>query len=362
MIAILTSGVALGVHVPGLLLASRLRERGVPAAVEVLERLLPAERLAAVTASREVFHRDFRVARAGQRIASDPLSAVDAGAREELFRRWEASGVRTVVVFSGFWLNLVRLFTERTGLKPRVILCHVDSVASPSFRNAGLPLPGTEEVWLASRADTALPWTIPVTAEPPLDWGRREPRLLVHGGGWGMGTYRDRAAELASAGHDIDLVVHAAEEADPRGGRARHFALSPTWHPWLDNGYPPLGRLLPGRSMSDITYTRGSAHHSSFDLARTAHAMVSKPGGGTLLDSLWSATPLVLLEPSGEHESHNAQLWCDLGFGVRYEDWRADGFSLHPLEKMHHALLGAAEGPRDLAAALSGSEVSLCSE
>ncbi|MFF8914745.1 hypothetical protein ACF08M_15855 [Streptomyces sp. NPDC015032] len=41
--------------------------------------------------------------------------------------------------------------------------------------------------------------------------------------------------------------------------------------------------------------------------------MVSKPGGGTLLDLLRSATPFALLEPSGEHEVHNAQLWCDLG-------------------------------------------------
>ncbi|MFE4368280.1 hypothetical protein ACFRMN_08530 [Streptomyces sp. NPDC056835] len=362
MIAVLTSGVALGVHVPGLLLASRLRERDVPVRVEVLERLLPPDRLAAVSASRDVFHRDFRVARVGQRIASDPVAAISADVQDELVRHWEECGVHTVVVFSGFWLSLVRRFMERTGRAPRVIVCHVDSVASPSFRKAGPALPGTEEIWLASRAGTALPWTIPVTREPPIQWDRREPRLLVHGGGWGMGTYRDRAADLVDAGHDIDLVVHAVEETGPAPGRTRHFVLNPAWHPWLDDGYPPLGHLLPGRSPADVSYTRGRTHHSSFDLARAVRAMVSKPGGGTLLDSLWSATPLVLLEPSGEHEGHNAQLWCDLGFGVRYEDWRSDAFSPRLLEKMHRALLSAAEGPRDLAAALSGSEVSLCSE
>ena len=37
MIGILTSGVALGVHVPGLLLQRRLAERGVPSEVYVLE-------------------------------------------------------------------------------------------------------------------------------------------------------------------------------------------------------------------------------------------------------------------------------------------------------------------------------------
>ncbi|WP_331449720.1 hypothetical protein [Streptomyces prasinus] len=71
MIAVLTSGVALGVHVPGLLLATRLRERGAEASVEVVERLLPGDRLRMIEASRSVFHRDFRVARAGQRLASE---------------------------------------------------------------------------------------------------------------------------------------------------------------------------------------------------------------------------------------------------------------------------------------------------
>ena len=41
MIGVLTSGVALGVHVPGLLLAQRMRERGAQVEIFVLERLLP---------------------------------------------------------------------------------------------------------------------------------------------------------------------------------------------------------------------------------------------------------------------------------------------------------------------------------
>jgi hypothetical protein len=43
VIEILTSGVALGVHVPGLLLADRIKEQGGTANVSVLERLMPEQ-------------------------------------------------------------------------------------------------------------------------------------------------------------------------------------------------------------------------------------------------------------------------------------------------------------------------------
>lgn len=363
MIAILTSGVALGVHVPGLLLASRLAERGVDAVVEVIERLLPEGRLRMIEASRNVFHRDFRVARAGQRLASDPAQAVDDPALLALHRRWTALGVRRVVVFSGFWLGALRRLPALGLRLPDVTLCHVDSVDSPSFRRAGPAAAGLETVRLASSVTGDLPYTIPVTHRPPVPWAERGGRLLVHGGGWGMGTYRERAADLAAAGHVLDLVVHEPEEAASAPPGTRAYLMDPSWHPWHDDGYPPLGLLAPGRDPGTVAYRRGTAHHSSFDLAREATAMVSKPGGGTLLDSLWSATPLVLLEPSGQHEEYNARLWCDLGFGVRYEQWRDAGFDPEYLRPRHEALLTAVAGPRrprDVTEALCAREGSSC--
>ncbi|WP_055693522.1 hypothetical protein [Streptomyces prasinopilosus] len=363
MIAVLTSGVALGVHVPGLLLASRLRERGVEASVEVLERLLPDDRLRTIEASRSVFHRDFRVARAGQRLASDPSRAVDDAALVALHRRWTGLGVRRVVVFSGFWLDPLRRLSTMGRRLPDVTVCHVDSVDSPSFRRADPTAGGTQVIRLASSATGDLPFTIPVTHETPLPWAGRGGRLLVHGGGWGMGTYRERAADLAAAGHLLDLVLHEPDEAAAAPSGTRVHMMDPSWHPWHDDGYPPLGFLPPACDPGAWDYRRGTDHHSSFDLAREAHAIVSKPGGGTLLDSLWSATPLVLLEPSGQHEEHNARLWCDLGFGVRYEQWRDTGFDPEYLRAPHEALLAALAGaarPRDAVEALRGSGGSTC--
>ncbi|MFD3684805.1 hypothetical protein ACFWTE_08325 [Nocardiopsis sp. NPDC058631] len=115
MIEILTFGVALGVHVPGLLLARRVRERGGDVRVTVLERLLPEDERATTEKMKWAFHRDFRVALAGQGIARDPSEAVTEEAVEELFRSWRGRGVDTFVVLSGFWLPIVARYAARSG-------------------------------------------------------------------------------------------------------------------------------------------------------------------------------------------------------------------------------------------------------
>jgi hypothetical protein len=76
MIGVLTSGVALGAHVPGLLLADRLTEQGVDAEVFVLERLLPEHGRATAARLKWAFHRDARFASAGRRLAADSTDLI----------------------------------------------------------------------------------------------------------------------------------------------------------------------------------------------------------------------------------------------------------------------------------------------
>lgn len=331
MIEILTSGVALGVHVPGLLLADRLREQGGTANVSVLERLMTPETLATTARSKQAFHRDFRVALAGQKLARNASVATSEAAVLQLFQAWHARAVSRFVVFSGFWLTLVERYVAEYGAVP-VDVCHVDSVQSPSFDKAGATSLPVRHVWLADADGLRIPCSIPVSREPAVPWSQRDQRLLVHGGGWGMGTYRERAASLASAGFSLDVVAY--EDQDLEGSEVRYFMIDPMWHPWLDDGYPPFGE-------AGTDFVQRTGHHGSFDLCRQALATVSKPGGGTLLDSLWSATPAVLLEPFGAHEQRNADLWIELGFGISFEQWEQKGFAVEVLESLHHALLEA---------------------
>lgn len=343
MIEILTSGVALGVHVPGLLLADRLRERGVEAGVSVLERLLPEEILATTTRMKWAFHRSFRVALAGQRVARDASVAIPPDAQEAVMASWRSRDVRKFVVFSGFWLPILSAYGASD-----VDVCHVDSVVSPSFQKVQASL-SPRRIWLADADRGTLPYSIPVTRAAPIPWESRARRLLVHGGGWGMGTYRERAAELRAYGFSLDVIAYESRDVSPDPD-VRHFMIDPSWHPWLDDGYPPFGEVTDGEPV----FTRGQGHHGSFDLTRSVVATVSKPGGGTLLDSLWSATPAVLLEPFGAHEKRNAELWERLGFGIPFDKWRDSRFDMGMVEKAHSALLDARKSLVDYSAVLAG--------
>ncbi|NEA33883.1 hypothetical protein [Streptomyces sp. SID13031] len=335
MIEILTSGVALGVHVPGLLLADRLKEQGGTANVSVLERLLPADTLATTARSRQAFHRNFRIALAGQKLARDASVSTEEAAVEALLDSWHGRVVSRFVVFSGFWLPLVERYVAQYGEVP-VDVCHVDSVQSPSFDKAGPTSLPVQHIWLADADNLTIPCSIPVSREQPVPWKDRDQRLLVHGGGWGMGTYRERADDLLQAGFELDMVAYEDRDLSTEG--VRYFMIDPDWHPWLDDGYPPFGEVVAG---NQTAFHQRTGHHGSFDLCRQALATVSKPGGGTLLDSLWSATPAVLLEPFGAHEQRNADLWIELGFGVAFEQWQQKGFAVEVLEELHEALVAA---------------------
>jgi UDP-N-acetylglucosamine:LPS N-acetylglucosamine transferase len=74
---------------------------------------------------------------------------------------------------------------------------------------------------------------------------------------------------------------------------------------------------------------------------RRSKAIVSKPGGGTLIDSLSSATPVILLEPYGNAEEKNGELWRHLGFGVPFATWQASGYDEATLARLHASLLRA---------------------
>ncbi|QUF08306.1 hypothetical protein KCV87_33055 [Actinosynnema pretiosum subsp. pretiosum] len=338
--AVLTSGVALGVHVPGLLLARRLAELGVAARVDVLENHLPERTRELIPASKAAFHRDFRVALAGQRLAARNTTEPDEELVAGLWREWERDGVELLVVLSGFWLPTAHRYAlAHDGV--RVRSCHVDSVASPSFTSASGAGRGSwaehEDVWLLERAGSAVARTIPVSREEPAPWGDRDGRVLAHGGGWGMGTYRTGAAELGAAGFALDVVAYERSEVPEEQGRNRYFMIDPDWHPWHDTGFPPFGRVRDG----EVGYRRRAEHHDGFDLTRRAIAVVSKPGGGTLMDSLSAATPVVLLEPFGAHEARNAELWRDLGFGIGYREWVDGGRRVAVLEALHRNLVAA---------------------
>lgn len=341
-VTILTSGVGLGIYVPALLNQRDLRAAGYEADLEVLEGFYSASQLARHLAHRDAFRENFKLALIANRMPMGVQDGLDEGSLEALLERWASARRRRFIVWSGFWLPLLQRYQARLPELPIAVdLCRIDAVVSASFRNQPRP-ENARDIWLWNWAEKRLAWHIPVLSEErePEPYEARAERLVIHGGGWAIGTFTQVLPELARSRYAIDLLAPGAFDWPERRPDDRHFAPDPSWHTWQRDArgefaFPPLGE----RRGAALRWLPNEHFPPAHALVRQARAIVSKPGGGTLIDSLAAATPVVLLEPYGEAEARSGALWEELGFGIRYERWRDAGFDPAVLARLQRNLL-----------------------
>ncbi|SMH41863.1 hypothetical protein [Azospirillum agricola] len=347
-VTILTSGIGLGVYIPALLIQRQLAGLGIAAEVEVLEGHYTADSLHRHIAHREACRKNFALAQMAHRMARPVLDNLDPVRIDTLLDGWAAEGRSDFIVWSGFWLPLLEDYRRRVpGLPVRRDLCRIDAEISASFKvHRALEGDGAE-IWLWNAADMALHHEIPVTPEPPIPFVERGNRLVVHGGGWGLGTYIDTLPALARAGHALDIVVHDPAERQWFGPDDRCWIVDPAWEPWQRGAdgrltFPPVGAVARDGSVS---YSQNKDFHGFHRVIREARAVVSKPGGCTLIDSLDAATPVVLLDAYGYAEQANGAVWERLGFGIPFAGWAEGGFDPAALERAHAALTARGRSP-----------------
>ncbi len=347
MVTILASGVGLGLYIPSVLIERALARAGVRAEVLVIEGLYTPQHQRAHTAHRDAHHASFALAQLAHRMARGVAHCLDEARVDALLARWRDEARREFVVWAGYWLPLLERHRIASGLALEVDHCRIDAIRSASFRvHPALDARG-REIWLWHEAAGRIEHEIPVGDAPPIAFESREHRLVVHGGGWNIGTYRDAMHELARTDYALDVVVHDAAEAPaPRGGD-RAWMLEPGWHTWeaashTPPAFPPMREVTRGVPGQRID---GLACHAMHEVIRHAKAIVSKPGGCTLIDSLAAATPVVMLDAYGDAEQANARLWQRLGYGIDLATWRASGFDPGVLPRLHANLVGRTRAP-----------------
>lgn len=343
-ITILCSGVALGVYIPAILTEYQLRSEGLDTEVVVLEDLLPKDKKNKVLENKKAFHQSFRVALTGQKMARDLWPILDQNAVDALFKKWKSEKRLDFIVFSGFWMSVLKEYALRSGFKYQELnidIIHMDAVISASWRNYQTESQLFNNVWLFNWTEKRLTYELPISQVTPKAYHERQERFVIHGGGWGMGTYQSKIPELEENGIPLDIIAYdVSETTKPKQGN-RYFMIDPVWSPWQRNKenrheFPPFGEVVPG---STPIFRNKPEYHELFDLISSSKGIISKPGGATLLDSLSSATPIIMLEPFGDYEEKNADLWEALGFGIRYNDWRQTGYSREVLTQLHENLL-----------------------
>jgi hypothetical protein len=357
-VAILCSGFGLGFYIPGLLISRKLRQLGMTTEVEVFESLMPEDKLAMVERNRRAYHANFQVALASQKIPMDIRDSLSSEAVAATLEKWCRLDCRAFICLSGHWVPVLdRYWAVRPDIPRQTDLLYLDASLAPSWRQlASLRSDYASpyrEIGLYDSAHSQVRFSIAVGNEGPLPYASRAPRLVAHGGGWGIGTFQEQLTELEVKGYNLDVACYGIQQDHEAVSGRRYFLDDPIWRTWHRNEqgehtFPPFAEWPTDSTVSK--FVTPTDCHGMHHVVRAAKAIISKPGAGTLIDSFAAATPLVLLEPFGPHEASNGRVWESKGFGIRFEDWAAAGYPPEVLEQLHHNLLAERNRAQDYAA------------
>lgn len=341
-VTLLASGNSLGAYIPAMHLHMYLQSRDVGTDVQVLENLYHEEVRHKIRSTKKAFHADFSVARMGHKLAKPVDSSLDEEAVQRLVDGWKRAGVTRFAVFTGFWLPILERYKEAAGIPLDIRLIRLDAIDTPSYKVHKQLYLSYDNVWFYDSSKLSPGSYLASDEEEPLPYAQRTGRILIHGGGWGIGTYAGTISELQKLGHSLDVVVYDPSEVKEDDGVTRYFGTEASWDPWSKDAqechtFPPMVRYV---RQDDVLREFPLGSYSAYtDLMRNCAAIISKPGGATLNDSLAFGIPLVMLEPFGDHELHNSAYWESRGFGIRFAEWKARDFSKPMLQEICRRLL-----------------------
>ncbi|MEH2328375.1 MAG: hypothetical protein V7K37_04605 [Nostoc sp.] len=337
-VTILCSGASLGAYIPALIASRQLSKRGIASDVVVLENILLENKRNNVPETKFAFHRNFSLALMAQKLVKDITPNLDFELTSNLLTTWKHQRRKRFMVFSGFWLPIANRYLQETDCQDIAIdLCHMDASASTSWKMYDATHSAFRHVWFFNWEDKCLLYNFCVSDDEPIPYNQRSDRFVIHGGGWGVGTYKTKVPELVHKGIKLDVIAYEQQDIENKTEYSRYFLIDPTWKPWEKDAqgyhqFPPFGEV---KDNGKIAFQNSQPYPEVYNLIRQSRGIISKPGGGTLIDSLSAATPLVWLAPYGDYENNNGLLWEYLGFGISYEKWADSGYSFDILEKLH---------------------------
>ncbi len=337
-IAILCSYVTLGVYIPALLLHKKLLKLGVDSHFILLEELFDTEDLIKIKELKKMYHANFRYAKAALKIASGSNSKSFSSAKiDAIHLSWNEKRIQHFLVFSGFWGDLLNEYTKKYNHLCVIDTIHMDSRSAPSWKGFNLGDAKVNEVRLFDHENQSLQAYI---SPQKSSFNRRVKQdgfsLLIHGGGWGIGTYKSVLKELVDHEFNINLIAYEAKDIE-NDARINYHLLNPDWKPIgsQNASFPPIGKVL---NNGEIDWSEDDSYYPYYQLVKESNALISKPGGGTLNDCFSAIKPLILLEAFGEHEQYNAELWINLGYGISFDVWQQSGFSKELLRQIREKI------------------------
>lgn len=342
MVTILASGNSLGAYIPAMHLHRFLKDRGIGTEIHVLENLYHEEVRNKIRFTKKAFHADFNIARMGHKLAKPIDSSLDEEAVLCLLDSWKQEGISRFAVFTGFWLPVLTRYEKVADRLLDIRLIRMDAIDTPSFKVHKQLYSSYNNVWFYDPAKLSPCSYIASNEEEHIPNNKRSGRILIHGGGWGIGTYESSVAELRKIGFSIDVIVYDPSEVKEDDGITRYYGVEASWDPWSrdeqgQHTFPPMVRYVREDKILHEYPLRDYSEYIA--LMRNYAAVISKPGGATLNDSLAFGIPFVMLEPFGDHELHNSTYWQSCGFGISFDEWKNRDYSRQLLVDICRRLL-----------------------
>ena len=181
-LTVLTSSVGLGAYVTALLHQALLRDAGYRVDVEVVEGWFTDDHIERHLMHQKAFHRDFRLALAGRRMARSIEGRLDDERISRLLAAWRGDGRARFLVWSGYWLPVLERYAASVpDAHIELDLCFADAIEGDSFRVNHEPAGVVRrEFWLFNWRRRALGRRLPVPAGAPLRFAERARRLVAH--------------------------------------------------------------------------------------------------------------------------------------------------------------------------------------
>ena len=318
---------------------SQLKDKGINTDVIVLESLYTNERKEKILEMKKSFHKSFAFALMGQRIRVDIDSCLDQEVVNNFIQTWLSEDREQFIIFSGYWMPIVDKYLQINKNKNiRVVLCHMDAVTAASWKNFCPEDRRYEEIWLFNYNNKKITSYIDISGNEPVPFQDREDRILLHGGGWGIGNYKNIIPYKDAIPYRFDVIAYDNDDLENRDESCTYYQIDPEWKPYYNNysKFPPLGKVI---DENKISFTNNEKYSPVYNIIAKNRAIISKPGGATLIDSLSSATPIIFLDAFGKYEEKNAELWEYYGFGISFTEWQKNNFSSRILKKINLNIL-----------------------
>lgn len=181
----------------------------------------------------------------------------------------------------------------------------------------------------------------------------REFDFVTHGGGWAMGDFRQVLNQLPGSAAILLPRDRAMAEKDALLPRAALFFD-------IELGAESSAEFARLAQVTETGYRilPPMAHHGSLNVISRSRALVSKPGGATVVDSYLAQTPVLYLDPISLYEQGNAEFIEQTGIGMRLQDFLARGADPDLLARCSDNLARLVQGVPTLESLFSQEPVS----